>query len=379
MQNAVRSLVRASQDLMLGICADDADTAIATLKGWVSALALPRGLLHGMDDGQGRPIDTSSFGAIFIKYVSRPSDADPPGTAFLSAYMDGEVRGVYFNPELGDGDFRQYGALPLGLFDAEHGPIGDALLEQIAPREDPLKKMMTTASGGGRSAAVGSSPGGAIEKPAATDSWPAATDSWLPEWRKRLEGWWLAVPSASATLERCIGALGLVLGSRFTSFFGRGRAAPPPAPQAVEPGCEWVGERADELGLPDFPNPPSEFRDFRLPWPVLPPIPRLLPAARFFEHHASASAGATVAAGARFRASAPGSTVATAAPGAPSTSEGGRFRAAAAPLGGLAGFVTALLVFSLCTARRRAQVDAMLGPLPRRNLRGGNLPGEACI
>ena len=71
--------------------------------------------------------------------------------------------------------------------------------------------------------------------------------------------------------------------------------------------------------------------------------------------------------------------VATAAPGAPSTSEGGRFRAAAAPLGGLAGFVTALLVFSLCTARRRAQVDAMLGPLPRRNLRGGNLPGEACI
>jgi hypothetical protein len=34
---------------MLGICASSTEEGIATLKSWVTALQLPRGLLHGMD------------------------------------------------------------------------------------------------------------------------------------------------------------------------------------------------------------------------------------------------------------------------------------------------------------------------------------------
>ncbi len=99
------------------------------LKSWVSSLKLPRGLLHGMDV-DGVPIDTSSFGPAFIKYNTGGAvtfseirrmglgfDAIwKPGDAVLEGY-DGDFRGVYINVELRDGEFRQYGVLPLNLFD----------------------------------------------------------------------------------------------------------------------------------------------------------------------------------------------------------------------------------------------------------------------
>ena len=98
--------------LALGICAEDANAGLQTLKAWVTALALPKGPLHGMDK-DGVPLDMSSFGAVYIKYNSRPGSAvDPPGTAALSGY-NGDFRGVYFNPVLPDGVFRQYAVLPL--------------------------------------------------------------------------------------------------------------------------------------------------------------------------------------------------------------------------------------------------------------------------
>eukprot|EP00966_Prymnesium_polylepis_P252283 5832592-Prymnesium_polylepis.1 len=78
--------------LALGICASDATAGIQALKAWVTALGLPKGPLHGMDKG-GVPLDMSTFGAVYIKYNSRPgSAADPPGTAVLSGYT-GDFRG----------------------------------------------------------------------------------------------------------------------------------------------------------------------------------------------------------------------------------------------------------------------------------------------
>ena len=110
---------------MLGICASSAQEGVATLKAWVTALNLPRGLLHGMDK-DGVPIDLS--GSIYIKYNSggvytfadiRKSGLGfdalwKPGDAMVEPY-DGTYRGVYFQVELQDGEFRQY-MVPLDTF-----------------------------------------------------------------------------------------------------------------------------------------------------------------------------------------------------------------------------------------------------------------------
>lgn len=110
---------------ILGICAGSAQEGVATLKAWVTGLALPRGLLHGMDK-DGIPVDLS--GAVYIKYNSggvytftdiRKSGLGfdalwKPGDALLESY-DGTYRGVYFQVELQDEQFRQY-LVPLDVF-----------------------------------------------------------------------------------------------------------------------------------------------------------------------------------------------------------------------------------------------------------------------
>ena len=121
---------------MLGICAPDAAGAVAALKAWTSALGLPRRLLHGMDTAgvpvpmegcvavacmlrclrlftrAAFPYSRALFRAVFIKYNSASGDA------FASPY-GGDARGVLFTPGLPDGAFRQYGYLPLRLFEDE--------------------------------------------------------------------------------------------------------------------------------------------------------------------------------------------------------------------------------------------------------------------
>lgn len=103
---------------LLGICASSAEEGIGTLKAWVTGLGLPRGLLHGMDK-EGVPIDLS--GGVYIKYNSggvytfediRKSGLGfdalwKPGDALLEPY-DGTYRGVYFQVELQDEEFRQF-------------------------------------------------------------------------------------------------------------------------------------------------------------------------------------------------------------------------------------------------------------------------------
>jgi hypothetical protein len=138
LREAVQVLNRAARDerledstrgrCMLGICASSAPEGVAALKSWVSALELPRGLLHGMDK-DGIPLEIDS--AVYIKYntggVLTFSDIRKsgmgfdalwkPGDALLEPY-DGRFRGVYFQVELDDGEFRQY-LVPLDLF----GPL----------------------------------------------------------------------------------------------------------------------------------------------------------------------------------------------------------------------------------------------------------------
>ena len=113
---------------LLGICASSAEEGIGALKAWVTALDLPRGLLHGMDK-DGVPIDLS--GGVYIKYNSggvytfsdiRKSGLGfdalwKPGDALLESY-DGTYRGVYFQVELEDDEFRQY-LVPFDVFSLE--------------------------------------------------------------------------------------------------------------------------------------------------------------------------------------------------------------------------------------------------------------------
>lgn len=110
---------------MLGICAPSTEEGVGTLKAWVTNLGLPRGLLHGMDK-DGVPIEID--GSVYIKYNTGGSAtfADirrsgvgfdalwKPGDALIEPY-DGTYRGVYFQVELSDGEFRQY-LVPLDTF-----------------------------------------------------------------------------------------------------------------------------------------------------------------------------------------------------------------------------------------------------------------------
>lgn len=138
LQKAVKTLVNEAHKereldssqgrIMLGICASNAPEALAGLKSYVTSLALPRGMLHGMDV-DGVPIPIEDLGSVYIKYSTggamtfteirrsgRGFDALwKPGDALLETY-DGDFRGIYLNVELKDGEFRQFGVLPTDLF-----------------------------------------------------------------------------------------------------------------------------------------------------------------------------------------------------------------------------------------------------------------------
>merc|ERR1712232_553347 len=87
----------------------------------VTALGLPKGPLHGMDE-DGVPLDMSTFGPVYIKYNSNWANSDAAsGTAILSGY-EGDFRGVYVSPWFKDGQTvkqKVYGVLPGDLFTSE--------------------------------------------------------------------------------------------------------------------------------------------------------------------------------------------------------------------------------------------------------------------
>jgi hypothetical protein len=115
--------------IMLGICAENVSEGLMGLRTWVDALALPRGLLHGLDE-DGKPMENpETLGSVYLKYNTggcmtfsdiRKSGKGfdglwKPGDVVLETY-DGDFRGIYFNVELEDGEFRQFGVLPTDLF-----------------------------------------------------------------------------------------------------------------------------------------------------------------------------------------------------------------------------------------------------------------------
>ena len=142
---AVRALRAATPPtgpaVLLGFCASDAEAGVAALRDWVRELDLPRGLVYNMDE-DGEPIDLSGFGPVFIKYNSGT------GSARLSR-CPGQFRGVYFTPDLGDGVFRQYGALPLGLFARDPAHELALMRSQLA-----VAKTLRTANESARNAAA---------------------------------------------------------------------------------------------------------------------------------------------------------------------------------------------------------------------------------
>ena len=90
----------------LVICAANPRDGAAALKAWTYTLGLPRGKLHGMPAA-----GTSAANApLSIRYSSGD------GGAHASGY-GGDYRGVLLSPALQDSGFRQYGYLPLTLFE----------------------------------------------------------------------------------------------------------------------------------------------------------------------------------------------------------------------------------------------------------------------
>ena len=89
-------------------------------------------------DKDGQPLDMSDFGPVYIKYTSAGGEISDQGDAMLNGY-GGSYRGVYFNPVLADGEFRQYAVLPLFLFDSRNSPAGTAPAASTAAPAQPAK------------------------------------------------------------------------------------------------------------------------------------------------------------------------------------------------------------------------------------------------
>eukprot|EP00468_Gymnochlora_sp_CCMP2014_P001894 CAMPEP_0167742080 /NCGR_PEP_ID=MMETSP0110_2-20121227/1221_1 /TAXON_ID=629695 /ORGANISM="Gymnochlora sp., Strain CCMP2014" /LENGTH=245 /DNA_ID=CAMNT_0007626219 /DNA_START=198 /DNA_END=935 /DNA_ORIENTATION=- len=137
--DSISSLAKDANSIVVGICAESADEGVKELKGLVENLSQKKGRLHGMDD-DGVAKDMSDFGPVYIRYVSGSGDA------FLSGY-DGLYRGIYFTPSLPDGEFRQYGVLPLGLWEhsisvpKDHDGIEAKIQDQFAKMKPQMESL----------------------------------------------------------------------------------------------------------------------------------------------------------------------------------------------------------------------------------------------
>ena len=112
LRNSAVIVAKHSNEVILGIMAENYDRAIITLQDWVPKLGLKKGILRTVDDNN-EVVDISSFSStqsVYVKFNSTDG-----GDAYMKSY-DGLNRGVIFQPILEDGEFRQYGDLPLSLF-----------------------------------------------------------------------------------------------------------------------------------------------------------------------------------------------------------------------------------------------------------------------
>lgn len=112
LRSAVQSVRSVSSEISLGIMCETGSLAIQTLKAWVQGLNLSHGELHCVSDaGASIPAISLQESPVYIKYNS--SD---PHNAYMKPYKSEGFIGVIFQPVLADGEFRQFGDLPLKLY-----------------------------------------------------------------------------------------------------------------------------------------------------------------------------------------------------------------------------------------------------------------------
>jgi hypothetical protein len=111
LKSACQQVSSQSTELVLGFLCDTGADALTGLRLWVEGLGLARGSLRAYDD-LNEEVDHQRFEQhpVYVKYNS--SDY---GNAYMKAYS-GNFTGGVFQPKLKDGEFRQYGNLPLGVF-----------------------------------------------------------------------------------------------------------------------------------------------------------------------------------------------------------------------------------------------------------------------
>lgn len=72
---AVLLLAKESEFVTLGIMAESGGRAVRTLKAWVSALELPRGILRAVDESSGEDLEICSLAetTVYLKYGPQAS------------------------------------------------------------------------------------------------------------------------------------------------------------------------------------------------------------------------------------------------------------------------------------------------------------------
>ena len=115
LRSSVLTIVKESESITLGIMADTGERAIQTLRSWVAALELPRGVLRAVEESSAKELEIDALKnvPVYLKYGPALS-----GDAYMKQYAGGNV-GVIFQPKLknqNDSDFFQFGDLPLSIF-----------------------------------------------------------------------------------------------------------------------------------------------------------------------------------------------------------------------------------------------------------------------
>lgn len=115
LRSSMLIIVKESEYITLGIMADTGNRAIQTLRSWVNALELPKGILRGIKETSSDEINIIELDdkPVYLKYGPNTS-----GDAYMKEYAGGNI-GVIFQPKLknqDDNDFHQFGDLPLSTF-----------------------------------------------------------------------------------------------------------------------------------------------------------------------------------------------------------------------------------------------------------------------
>jgi len=108
---ATKQVASVATVTIMGLKAETGIQGLKFLKEWVSGLSLPRGVLRAVDESNSEvPISSWDHQPVYIKYNSSEN-----GNAYMKPY-EGGYSGCIFQPSLPDGEFRQFGDLPLRVF-----------------------------------------------------------------------------------------------------------------------------------------------------------------------------------------------------------------------------------------------------------------------